>query len=194
VIYSISGKFIIKRDNFIVLDIGGLAFKIFTNKRTLEEHKDVGGDVKFFTHLNVKEDALDLYGFFNQEELRFFELLISVSGVGPKSALSILDIAELNNLSAAIKEGRPDLMTRASGIGRKTAERIILELRGKVESDKSEATVKKMEHDSDLVETLVSLGYRKDQARVALNKVPETVMTLDGRIKVALRILSGKED
>src|ERR1700733_232500 len=98
-------------------------------------------------------------------------MLISVSGVGPKSALSILDIAQLDELSAAIKEGRPDLLTKAAGIGRKTAERVIIELRGRVQSSRSGAITEKMQTDSDLVEALMSLGYHRDQARAALAKV-----------------------
>ena len=103
-----------------------------------------------------------------------------------------MDIAELTQLTAAIKENRPDLLTRASGIGRKTAERIILELKNKVLSEKSDAIVKKMETDADLVETLVGLGYRRDQARAALGKVDEKITDLQERLKAALKALSGK--
>jgi Holliday junction DNA helicase RuvA len=148
--------------------------------------------VKLFTHLNVKEDALDLYGFGTPDEMDFFELLISVSGVGPRSALAILDVGRLDELSAAIKEGRPDLLTRAAGIGRKTAERVILELRSKVESVKSGAVVEKMQTDSDLAEALTSLGYRRDEARTALEKVGEDVVGAENRLKAALKILSTK--
>jgi Holliday junction DNA helicase RuvA len=140
----------------------------------------------------VKEDALDLYGFVSQEELDFFELLISVSGVGPKSALAILDVGPLGELAAAIKEGRPDLLTRAAGVGRKIAERVILELRSKVTSVTSGAVVEKMQTDSDLVEALTGLGYRRDEARAALGKVDAAVTGTEDRLKAALRILSTK--
>src|SRR5258708_5142941 len=108
-IYSISGKYITKGGHFAVVEAAALVLKIFTNGRTLAKLPDVGSAVKFFTHLHVREDALDLFGFISAEELAFFELLISVSGVGPKSALAIMDVAELKSLQAAIKEGRPDL-------------------------------------------------------------------------------------
>lgn len=191
-IYSISGKLSVKSGHFAVVDAAGLGLKIFTNRRTLDALPTLGSSIKFFCHLHLREDGLELYGFLAPEELNFFELLISVSGVGPKSALAILEIAELKNLAAAIKEGRPDLLTRASGIGRKTAERIILELKSKVQSEKSEVVVGKMETDVDLVETLVGLGYRRDQAKSALSRVNEKMIDLEERLKAALKILGGR--
>ncbi len=188
-IYSISGKIAGRGDNFAVIEAAGLGLKIFMSKRLLGKLQPMGSDAKLFCHLHVREDALELYGFLAQEELRFFELLISVSGVGPKSALAILDIDELKNLSAAIKENRPDLLTRASGIGRKTAERIVLELRGKVGGEHSGLVVQKMESDVDLVETLASLGYSKQQAKDALARVDEKTVGVEDRLKAALRIL-----
>ena len=174
------------------MELGGLALKVFTNRRTIDALPAPGASVTVFSHLHVKEDALDLYGFSTKEELNFFELLISVGGVGPKSALAIMEVAELKSLAAAIKEGRPDLLTRASGIGRRTAERIILELKNRVVAEKSEEAVRRMETDSDLVETLVGLGYRRDQAKTALSKVDEKITNLEERLKTALKILSGK--
>jgi Holliday junction DNA helicase RuvA len=193
-IYSIFGKLALKEEHFIVVELGGFGMKVFVSKTTLDAlpAANSGNDVKLFTHLNVKEDALDLYGFGTPDEMDFFELLISVSGVGPRSALAILDVGRLDELSAAIKEGRPDLLTRAAGIGRKTAERVILELRSKVESVKSGAVVEKMQTDSDLAEALTSLGYRRDEARTALEKVGEDVVGAENRLKAALKILSTK--
>lgn len=178
-----------KASGFAVVDAAGLGLKIFTNSNTLDKLPKAGAEVKFFCHLHVREDALDLYGFLTEEEMRFFELLISVSGVGPKSAIAILNVAELKELSAAVKENRPDLLTRASGIGRKTAERIVLELRGKVESAKAGLTVSKMESDVDLVETLAGLGYRREQVKAALAQVDEKIVDLEERLKAALKVL-----
>jgi Holliday junction DNA helicase RuvA len=193
-IYSVSGKLALKEDGFVVVEVGGLGVKLYASKQTIGALPAAGrgAEIKFFSHLNVKEDALDLYGFSTQEELAFFELLISVSGVGPKSALAILDVGPLGELSAAIKEGRPDLLTRAAGVGRKIAERVILELKAKVKSVSSGAVVEKMQTDSDLVEALVSLGYRRDEARAALGKVDAAVTGTEDRLKAALRILSTK--
>lgn len=191
-IYSISGKLAEKKDSFVVVEVTGIGFKLATHKRALSSLPPNGTEVKLFSHLHVREDILDLYGFLNEEELHFFELLISVSGVGPKSALSILEISELKELAAAIQENRPDLLTRASGIGRKTAERIILDLKGKVKSEMSGEAVKRMESDADIVETLTNLGYRRDDAKAALQKVDKEVTGLELRLKAALKILGKK--
>jgi Holliday junction DNA helicase RuvA len=197
-IYSVSGKLTLKADHFVVIEAGGLGLKIAVGERTIKGLPPIsatgaaGGEVKLFSYLNVRENAMELYGFLSEDELAFFEMLISVSGVGPKSALAILDVAKLDELSAAIKEGRPDLLTRASGIGRKTAERIIIELRTKVQSAKSGQVVEKMETDSDLVEALSNLGYRHDDARAALAKVDSKVHGIEARLKAALALLSKK--
>ncbi len=176
----------------MVVETGGLGLKIATNARNLKDAGAVGGTVKLFTHLHVREDGMDLYGFLTEQELAFFEMLISVSGVGPKSALSILDVANLDELSAAIKEGRPDLLTRASGIGTKTAERIIVELRTKVQVVRSDRVVEKMEGDADIVEALTGLGYRREEARAAVAKVDAKIRGTEERLKAALAVLSKK--
>ena len=191
-LYSISGKLAGKSDHFAVLEAAGLGLKISVSARTLERLPKTGEAVKLFSHLHVREDALELYGFLSEEELRFFELLISVSGVGPKSAIAILNIADIKELAAAIKENRPDLLTRASGIGRKTGERIVLELKSRVESPRAGLTVQKMESDVDIVETLAGLGYKRQEAKDALAKVDEKIVDLEERLKAALKNLTNK--
>jgi Holliday junction DNA helicase RuvA len=192
-IYSVSGKLASKGGNLMIVETGGFGIKVFASEQTIRRAGPAGKDIKLFTHFHVREDAMDLYGFLSEDELSFFELLISVSGVGPKSALSIIDVADLEELSAAIQEGRPDLLTKASGIGRKTAERIIVELRSKMKSSRSGAVVEKMETDVDLVEALSNLGYRREEARDALAKVPRETTGVEARLKEALRILSGRK-
>jgi Holliday junction DNA helicase RuvA len=192
-IYSVSGKLVLKGVNFAVVETGGLGLKIMMGGRTLSKLRGEDGSVKVFTHFHVREEAMDLYGFLDEEELAFFELLISISGVGPKSALAILDVARMDELSAAIKEGRPDLLTRASGIGHKTAERIIIELRGKVQSVRAGLVVEKMEADADLLEALSNLGYRREEARSALSKVDSKIVDVSERLRGALNILSSKK-
>ncbi|OGZ01389.1 MAG: Holliday junction DNA helicase RuvA [Candidatus Liptonbacteria bacterium RIFCSPLOWO2_01_FULL_56_20] len=191
-IYSVSGRLAAKGATFVVVEAGGVGFKIFTPRRLLGGLRAPSDSIKLFCCLHMREDALELYGFAETEELDFFEMLISVGGVGPKSALAILDVAELKNLTAAIKEGRADLLTRASGIGRKPAERIILELRGRVQAPHAEGAVRAMESDADLVETLTGLGYRRDQAKQALSRVDEKLTGLEERFKAALKLLGGK--
>lgn len=175
-----------------MVETGGVAFKVLTSAQTINSLPAVGEGAFLFTHLHMREDALELYGFSSTEELRFFELLISVSGVGPKSALAILGVSDLHSLGAAIQEGRPDLLTQVSGVGRKTAERIIVELRSKVVVNQSAKTVESMDSDTDVLDMLVSLGYRRDQAAQVLRGLEEAVSGTEARLKAALKILSGK--
>lgn len=188
-IYSIRGQVLIKELQFAVIDMHGIGLKVSMTARALANLPLPGDEVELFSHLNVKEDALDLYGFTSKEELGFFEMVIGVSGVGPKSALAILDVAPLSELCAAIEAGRPDLLTRASGVGRKTAERIILDLRGKVSAPEGEATVRRMEGDTDLIDTLVGLGYKRDQAKAAIEKIAPETEGLESRLKAVLKVL-----
>jgi len=139
--------------------------------------------------LHIKEDAWDVYGFLEQAELDLFEKLISVNAVGPKTALNILNIEAVPRLMAAINEGRVDLLIKASGIGKKTAERVVIELRGKLAQIGSEGLTGIMESDSDIVEALSNLGYTKSQAKEVVSKVDPKIKDIEGRIKAALKIL-----
>lgn len=187
-IHTLSGVFDMKGDNFAVVNVGGVGYKIFGTKRFLES-AEAGAPAKIFTHYYLRENVAELYGFLAKEELMFFELLTSVSGVGPKSALNIMNTAPLKDLTAALNEGRPDLLTQASGIGRKTAERVVVELRGKVASLASQETVARMEKDADLQETLLSLGYRRHEAQLAIAKIPKEFQALEERLRAALKLL-----
>lgn len=187
-IHTLSGVFDMKGDNFAVVNVGGVGYKVYGTKRFLEG-AEPGTPAKIFTHYYLRENAAELYGFPVKEELTFFELLTSVSGVGPKSALAIMNTAPLKDLTAALTEGRPDLLTQASGVGRKTAERVIVELRGKVASISSGETVARMEKDADLTDTLTNLGYRRHEAQLAIAKIPKETQTLEERLKAVLKIL-----
>ena len=180
---------IVKRENFFVIDVGGVAFKINASLNVVKSLPAIGELVNIFTHLHVREDALDLYGFLIEEELQFFEMLISISGIGPKSALGILSVDKIENLKSAIIEGRSELLTKASGVGKKTAERVVLELRGKLSQAGSGKIVGLMETDQDLIEVLSGLGYTRLQAREALAKVDPKINKLEDRLKSALSFL-----
>lgn len=191
-IYSVSGILRAKGDNFAVVEAGGIGLKIHMTGRTLAALARLGAPVSLFSSLYPREDAMELYGFLSEAELAFFEQLVSVSGVGPKSALAVLEIGDLSELAAAIKEGRPDLLTRASGIGRKTAERIVVELKRSMRVPDAGDTVKRMESDADIVEALAGLGYRRDEARAALERISKETGGLEERLKAALKALGGK--
>jgi Holliday junction DNA helicase RuvA len=136
----------------------------------------------------VREDALDLYGFLNREELEFFEMLINVSGIGPRSALAILGIASIETLRKAIGTGDTSYLTKISGIGRKTAEKIVIELRDKMGKELGGGS---LQVELDALEALKSLGYSQNEARETLKKVSPNTNT-NTKIKEALKILGGK--
>ena len=169
-IQTLSGTVSLKRESFVVVEVGGVGFKVAVARNTFTKLPAVGAQLKLFTYLHVREDILALFGFLDEKELALFEQLNTISGIGPKSALGIMGIASVDQIAAAINEGKTELLTRVSGVGRKTAERVVLELRGKLFMTASAGAVAQMESDADLEEALVSLGYTKQQARAAILK------------------------
>ena len=186
-IASLEGIIELKTDKIIILDVGCVGYRVFCPLQVLAKLPQTGEKAKLFVHSYVREDSFDLYGFLTYPDLEFFELLISVSGIGPKAALAIMSIASLKDLKASVASGQVNLLTKVSGVGKKTAERVILELRNKITA--SVATVKGLQSDQDAVEALVSLGYTSNQARAALDKVPGKIKEVEDRIKEALKIL-----
>lgn len=187
-IQRVSGVILSKKTNYFVVEVGGgISLRIFASPHTLSALPAQGASVTVHTYLNVREDALELYGFLHESELDLFERLISVSGIGPKSAMGILGVAKADQLVAAINEGRAELITRASGVGRKTAERVILELKGKLASIGTQETLNLMESDVELEETLVSLGYTHAQSKAAIAKLDPKIVGFKERLKEALK-------
>lgn len=188
-IYSLSGKLISKKENYIIVDVSGVGYKVFISPKTHEELPILGEAVKLFSYLNVREDALDLYGFAREYDLTFFEKLITVNGVGPKSALAVMSVASVDQLMAAINEGKPELLTRASGVGKRIAERLVLELKGKLPMIQSAEAVGQMESDMELEDILVGLGYNKNIVKGVVKKIDPKLFSLESRLKNALRLL-----
>jgi len=175
---------------FVIVSCGGVGYKIATTKELVARLK-TGERVALWTHLAVREDSLDLYGFPNEETLRFFELLLTVSGIGPKSALAILDIASVEVLRSAIAAGNASYLTKVSGIGRKTAEKIVVELRDKVGAA-SESSNSALSGDEEAMEAMRSLGYSAQEARDALRKVPADIEKPSERVRAALKAAGPK--
>ena len=188
-LYYLTGKLIQKKENYFIMETGGFGLQIFASLTTLKNLPGPDEAVKIFTHLHIKEDAWDIYGFSNKSEMEFFEKLLSVNGVGPKTALNIMNIDSAERLMAAINEGRVDLLTKASGIRKKTAERVVVELRGKFGQIDSGEIAGIMESDSDIMDVLQNLGYTKSQAKQAISKVDPKIKNIEDRIKAALKIL-----
>lgn len=189
-IAHLSGILLFASDRFVVIDAGGVGYKVRTTLDTLRALRSKSNDnVSIWIHTVVREDALDLYGFEKQAELEFFEMLISVSGIGPKSALGILNIAPIDHLKEAIAMGDAGALTKVSGIGSKSAQKIILELRDKLGGHESETGGTMLGEERDAIEGLVALGYGEREAREALKSVPVEIKGTSARIKHALKEL-----
>jgi len=192
-LYTLSGKLAKKAENFAVLENSGFGFKVLTSREMLNRLPALGEEVKFFCFLYVREESFELYGFLEEEALGLFGLLNTVAGIGPKTALGILDIDKVENIMAAIIEKRAELLTRTSGIGKKTAERIILELHGKIKSPKAKLLTETMDLNLEVEEALVGLGYGRYQVKKALEELSPEVKSLEDRLRGALKIISRKK-
>lgn len=196
--YSLRGKLAFTDPAFVVLDCGGVCFKCFTSLNTIRSMPSGGSEVTLFTHMLVKEDALDLYGFFTTQELECFRLLISVSGIGPKAAVSILSELTPDKLAISIASGDAKALTRAQGVGKKIAERAVLELKSKITgvaasaADVSAAASVSADAGSDAaeaVEALVALGYGRSDAAVAVGSMDKS-LSVDEMIRQGLKMLA----
>jgi Holliday junction DNA helicase RuvA len=171
-------------EGYLVLDVNGVGYKVSCTEFLLG--KAAGSEVlELFVHTHVKEDQLSLIGFSTQGELELFELLISVSGVGPKAALNILNIASPEDIQTAIVNQDSSILTQVSGIGKKTAERLILELQNKVKNV-SASSSEAVRENQDVIEALVAMGYGIGEAREAAKAVKD-VKDVSERIKLALK-------
>ncbi len=189
---SVKGKIILKTEKFIIVETGGVGYKMSVSPDTLSKIGKIGDEVMLWVHTHVREDILDLYGFLDRKELEFFEMLINVSGIGPKGALSILGIASIDTLRKAIATSDTSYLTKISGIGRKTAEKIVIELRDKMaDENTSEQSGISLRDELDALEALKSLGYSQGEARDALKKIAPDLDT-NAKIRAALKVLSGK--
>lgn len=188
---SIKGKITLKTDKFLLIETNGIGYKVNVSSDLLSKINKTEDEVMLFIHTHIREDAFDLYGFLNRNELEFFEMLINISGIGPKGALTILSVATIETLKKAIGTGDISYLTKISGIGKKTAEKIVIELRDKMANDSSEKGGAYLQGELDVLEALKSLGYSQNEAREALKKVSPDANT-NTKIREALKILGGK--
>ena len=185
-ISQITGKIILKTDKFIIIETNGIGYKVFATTSLLSISK-LDQNQKVWTYLAVRENALDLYGFSDKKELDFFELLNTISGVGPKTALNILNVATVDSLRKAISSGDTAHLTKVSGLGKKMADKIVLELKGKLGS--YEEVALGLKEEIDALEALKSLGYSHKEAREALQEIDKSLTTTSDRVKAALKHL-----
>ncbi len=171
----------------VIQTSGGVGYKVFSTTDTLQLlHEGNPGTVWVYTA--VRENSIDLYGFKDMETLDFFELLLTISGIGPKSAIGILSAANVGVLKEAISTGETAYLTKISGVGKKVAEKIVLELKGKV--GESHGSAFESGGDIDAIEALKSLGYTHKEAKESLEHIPKEVTDTTEKIKRALKQLS----
>src|SRR3989338_8326833 len=177
--------------HYLVVDISGVGYKVLV---TTETALDVtpSSPIFLWTHLVVRETSLELFGFLDKETLDVFELLITIPGIGPKSALGILNVATPSMLRQAVASEDTTYLTRVSGIGKKNAEKIVLELKDKLKMTKEDTSTSsaQVRAEGDALEALVSLGYNERDAREALKRVPKETEGASERVKAALKLLS----
>ncbi|MBE7021525.1 MAG: Holliday junction branch migration protein RuvA [Ruminococcaceae bacterium] len=192
--YYIKGKVTVKENNFLVLDASGVGYKIYTSFSTLGK-AELNSEFLCYTYTHIREDIFDIYGFYSPEELNTFELLITVSGVGPKAALSILSFMPTDAFALAVIKNDVKAITQAPGIGKKIAERIILELKDKIAKTKSfdEAQLAGDLSNDDTVkeaiDALMVLGYSQLEAKGAVSAVKDRFTDVEDIIKNALKLL-----
>jgi holliday junction DNA helicase RuvA len=186
-IRRLSGRIISHDESEVVLDVGGVGYVVAVSPHTIFELEGVE-EISLWTYLAVRENALDLYGFVTREELAFFELLLSVSGIGPKSALGVLNVASLDELRRAILENNPSYLTKVSGVGKKSAEKIVLELKDKIDKNNDDSD-DALKGDMDAIEALQSLGYSAHVVRDILRTIPRDITETSERVRAALKKL-----
>lgn len=189
----LEGKVELKGEKFAVVNVAGIGYKVFAGQETLQKIPEKGSSVKFWTYQHVRENAIELYGFLHFAELEFFETLLNVPGIGPKGGLGVMNIAPVDTLKKAIASGDTSYLTRVSGIGRKTAEKIVLELKEKMAGRGVTVEASELKEEADVLEALVSLGYSPREAREALAQIPSEIVSVEKRIREVLRKMGRKK-
>jgi Holliday junction DNA helicase RuvA len=186
------GKVKLAKEDFVILDVAGVGYQIFATQKILGGIKNAKEEVELFVYQHLREDTSDLFGFLTHEELEFFEIIVSVSGVGPRVGLAVLEISSIDDIKKAITTGNVDFLTRVPGIGRKKAELIILELKSKMDVVVEGKLLQFKEEDADAVGALMKLGYSKQEAKAALEEVPADVKNVKERVRLALKNIGKK--
>ncbi len=189
----IKGTYEGQRENYIVLEASGIGYKIFATSSTAAKMPQIGMQAKVYTYFNVREDAMELYGFYSEEERDLYEILISVSGVGPKMGISLLSYVSPAEFAAALAAEDTKTLTKAPGVGPKLAKRIILELKDKFKTDSpdipTETIVSEPSERQEAAQALISLGYSASEAQRAVDGLDGSIEDIVGK---ALKNLMGK--
>ena len=190
-----------KSSKYVVIDVMGIGYKVFMSDRAINDLGEIGDKVKVHTHYHVREDDVSLFGFLTNEELRMFELLIQVSGIGAKSAITILSNIEASSFALSVLSNDVDSLKKIPGVGPKSAQRIILELQDKLKKESTEMMIqagkeevaKEVKHSQNIEEAMQALqilGYNKREIEKAFDKLANTDVAVEELIKKGLSILS----
>jgi Holliday junction DNA helicase RuvA len=187
-ISRLSGKVWGSGEDHVVIDVGGVGFQVHVPANALAQLDGANQQVELFTHLHVRENELTLYGFLRKEEVALFELLMSVSGVGPKVALALLGTISPDALRQAVVQEEPGLLSRVPGIGSKTAKKIIFHLKDKIIPTGIEAAPMLSDSDAEVIAVLTGLGYSLVEAQAALQSLPQEdeEVSVEERVRQAL--------
>ena len=193
----VKGKLDTKTNTFVVIDVQGIGYRVFMPAKSIENLGEIGQEVKVYTHYYVREDNISLYGFFSNEELRMFELLISVSGVGAKSAIAMLSEISPSSFALAVITDDISKLVKIPGVGKKTAARIILELKDKLKTEDSieaneevNAQIEKYNNTGEAIAALQVLGYTRKEIEKVFEKIDTKNLELEEIIKDALKYLA----
>ena len=187
----LKGTVLLKKSNYLILLINNVGYQVFATEKTLFTLKE-DAETALYTHHYIKEDASDLYGFTTLPELELFKNLIAISGVGPKSALNVMATASVEDIISAILSENPALLRTVSGIGPKTAERIVVELKskiGKLGKEMNLMDVSVAPKDIEVIEALLGLGYSRKEVMETVRLIPNDVTDISEKIKNALKLL-----
>jgi len=177
----------------IIINVGGIGFRAYVPGSTLSQLGAAGDKLSLYTHLHVREDNIALYGFASEEELALFKNFISISGIGPKTALSLLSALDPEQLAMAITSGNVDIISQVRGIGKKMANRLVIELRSKLEKEWKEAALPLAPENADALTALTSLGYSLREATQAISSIPDSAeLSLEEKVRLALQQLAAK--
>lgn len=188
-----------KLSDAVVIDASGVGYELSVSANTLASCPQTGEEVKLYAYLSVREDAMELFGFWTREEKKMFLRLIGVSGIGPKTALGVLSALTVRDLSIALVTGDAQALARAPGIGKKTAQRLVLELKDKVENEEltgssTSAPLKNIvgSGESEAIEALMALGYPASEAAKAVSAVSGQASKTDEILRLALKNMAGR--
>jgi Holliday junction DNA helicase RuvA len=193
-ISGLKGKLEAIGGEWAIIAVSGVSFQVYAPTSTLSVLGNIGGEVKLYTHLHVRDDNISLYGFATPDELRLFDILLGVSGTGPKLALAMLSAMKVEDMTLAIATGNTDLLTEIPGVGKKTAQRLVLELKDKIGTGWAITSAGRVaQENADVLTALISLGYSVAEASRAVATLPsDKMLSMEEKVRIALQYFGGK--